>query len=297
MNLTLADAAIAAYSDSISQKDTDRLAFFREIWVLQSDIAATCDSSWVAPVTQRVVELAEGHVPLLRESPVVIDPARFTEALQRMLSLLRSNGIVDDEAQGWFDKASLSEVCELSDLRLAGANPSAYLDSLKQTIEEKGACADTARLGSLAASLALKPFLEQPAQAAAKRLKEASCDERHPLTCPVCGSAPSVGKVGGSTAKGRHRSLWCPQCGCEWAFERVRCARCGTTNQGHLHYHSLEGDDAHRIASCDECGGYLRVVFVDEEKTLVPFSFEVEDVLMARLDAIAADPSLAEGGN
>lgn len=82
-----------------------------------------------------------------------------------------------------------------------------------------------------------------------------------------------------------------------WEFERVRCVRCGTRNQGHLHYHSIEGDDAHRIQSCDECGGYIRSVFEEDELQLAPFSFEVEDVVMTRLDVIAADPSIAGGAS
>lgn len=82
-----------------------------------------------------------------------------------------------------------------------------------------------------------------------------------------------------------------------WEFERVRCVRCGTRNRGHLHYHSIEGDDAHRIQSCDECGGYICSVFEEDELQLAPFSFEVEDVVMTRLDVIAADPSIAGGAS
>ena len=43
-----------------------------------------------------------------------------------------------------------------------------------------------------------------------------------------------------------------------------------------------------RIATCDECGNYIRTVFVEE--SLRPFSYEVEEVVTARLDAIARDP-------
>ena len=72
----------------------------------------------------------------------------------------------------------------------------------------------------------------------------------------------------------------------------MRCARCGTRNQGHLHYFNVEGDDSHRIATCDECGGYMRTVFQDD--ALVPFSFDVEDVVMARLDSIALNQLAAQ---
>lgn len=72
-----------------------------------------------------------------------------------------------------------------------------------------------------------------------------------------------VGQAGTKT-KGRGRALWCAQCGCVWDIERVRCARCGTQNQGHLHFFNVEGDDDHRIATCDECGGYVRTVYQED---------------------------------
>ena len=53
----------------------------------------------------------------------------------------------------------------------------------------------------------------------------------------------------------------------------------------------VEGDDSHRIAVCDECEGYVRTVY--QQDASAPFSFEVEDVAMAPLDAIANDPQFA----
>ena len=89
---------------------------------------------------------------------------------------------------------------------------------------------------------------------------------------------------GESSTQGRGKTLWCAQCGTSWEVERVRCARCGTQNQAHLHYYNVEGDDAHRIATCDD---YLRTVYADD--ALAPFSCAVEAVVMARRDAIAAE--------
>ena len=90
----------------------------------------------------------------------------------------------------------------------------------------------------------------------------------------------------------RVTSAGCAQCGCAWEFERVRCVRCGTQNQSRLHYFNLEGDEAHRLATCDECGGYTRTVY--EEDALAPFSFEVEDVVMAKLDLVAYQRAAAD---
>ena len=39
------------------------------------------------------------------------------------------------------------------------------------------------------------------------------------------------------------------------------------------------------------CGGYMRTLF-SEKESLAPVSYEVEDVIMARLDAVAHDPRL-----
>ena len=60
------------------------------------------------------------------------------------------------------------------------------------------------------------------------------------------------------------------------------------TEPQHLHYFNVEGDDAHRIHKCDECNGYIRTVFIED--ALRPFSHEVEEVVTAKLDAIARDP-------
>ena len=107
----------------------------------------------------------------------------------------------------------------------------------------------------------------------------------------MCGCEASVAHVGqaGTKTKGRGRALWCAQCGCVWDIERVRCARCGTQNQGYLHFFNVEGDDDHRIATCDECGGYVRTVYQEDGPMaqLYPFSYEIEDVVMAKLDLIA----------
>ena len=43
------------------------------------------------------------------------------------------------------------------------------------------------------------------------------------------------------------------------------------------------------LYTCDDCGGYMRTLF-SEKGALAPVSYEVEDVVMARLDAIAKEP-------
>lgn len=107
------------------------------------------------------------------------------------------------------------------------------------------------------------------------------------LACPVCGYRETLSWVGEFTAHhGNERVKYCPLCATQWAFERIRCGRCGTKNQGHLHYTNEEHDNSHRILICDECHSYERVVF-QEHLQSPAFSIEVEDVVMAPLDALA----------
>lgn len=135
---------------------------------------------------------------------------------------------------------------------------------------------------------ALRAHLLLPAKNAAQEYTNSvdkSADS--PLACPVCGYRETLSWVGEFTAHhGNERVKYCPLCATQWAFERIRCGRCGTKNQGHFHYTNEEHDNSHRILICDECHSYERVVF-QEHLQSPAFSIEVEDVVMAPLDALA----------
>lgn len=299
MNLNMIDAAIAAYQDAIDPSDASRLKLFRELWGVQDDIAreiASDASLWRAPASRVLIEALQAGSTVFSISPVLIKPEALGDAIARLVRCMDCQGALSSKVSSALAGVSWSKAVSAPTLQSAGADPGAWLEDFQGACQSLGFDDASARMATLIASLALRPFLEDPARRALDAISDAGIDERIFLACPVCGSKPAVARIaGGSATQGRPRSLWCGQCGASWEFERVRCARCGTRNQGHLHFHSIEGDDAHRIASCDECGGYIRTVYQDEGSLLAPFSFEVEDVLMARLDAIAADPSVARG--
>lgn len=293
MNLKLIDAAIASYTPILNQKDIKRLELFRSIWGEQEHIASATPQ-WAPPQAARITELAQQGIPLFQETPVTLDETSFLEAVKRIADILNDAEAFTDQTDSTICNITWKRMISEVSLSNAGSQAPRFLGKVYTFLEKDGLDRESARLGALITSLTLRPLLQNAAEIGSKAFREAAPDI-HPLLCPLCGTAPSLARIAGTASKGRMRTLWCSQCGAEWEFERVRCARCGTRNQKHLHFHHIQGDESHRIASCDECGGYIRTTYVDEEHLLAPFSFEVEDILTARLDAIAADPSFAGG--
>lgn len=297
MNLKQIDAAMKGYEGSLDEASAARLAFFRKLWDVLAPCADRADArGYEPPPASRLRALRRAGETVFSEAPVEVDAASFADALERLGACALEHEGFSSGFRAALERVRWDRVLAASPLPVAGRDPAAYLEALADVLMDDGMGASDARTASILASLALRSQLEAAAAKAVEAIGRAKAREPHPTSCPVCGGLPGLGRVGGeSTTAGRGKMLWCPQCGATWEFERVRCARCGTRNQTHLHYFNIEGDEAHRLCTCDECGDYLRTVFVGD--ALGPFSFEVEDVVMAPLDAIALDPSFAGGAS
>lgn len=103
-------------------------------------------------------------------------------------------------------------------------------------------------------------------------------------SCPICGTTAAMAKFEKEVGR---RLLWCPLCGTEWVFQRIKCPFCDNENQDSLRYFYLEAKSPYRVDVCDECKGYVKTV--DErkrskdEKTI----FETEDLMTVFLDTLA----------
>jgi|GEM_PF-2523789 len=104
--------------------------------------------------------------------------------------------------------------------------------------------------------------------------------------CPACGAPAAMGILRDEgQAHGGSRELWCALCDYHWAFPRIKCARCGNVRQKELEYFFVEGDNAHRVYGCGECGGTLKVV--DEASLGHACDPRVEDIVLeGLLDAV-----------
>lgn len=296
MNMRLINTAIRAYESMLDEGDNARLAFFHELWKVVDACQKERNYTYKAPDAATIKAALEAGTAVFATQPVEIDKDDFVGDIKKLVECAVASTVLAPGVPENLERVNWGRIIDASDLELAGANPNAYLMELYQILGDDGVEAGALGIALMAATLALKVQIEKPAAIALSAIKAAvEIEEYHPLTCPVCGSAPSLSHVGGETSSnGRGRKLVCTQCGTSWEFERIRCARCGTQNQRSLHFFNLEGDDNHRIGTCDECGSYIRSLF--SESVLVPISYEVEDVVMAKLDAIAQNPMFAKGG-
>jgi FdhE protein len=106
-------------------------------------------------------------------------------------------------------------------------------------------------------------------------------------TCPVCGSAPSVGVVSVGQDSGL-RYLHCALCESEWHVVRAICSSCGTG--GNLDYFSLDQAKSSpvRAEACHSCGSYLKVLY--------PEHLPQVDAVADDLATLSLDLALAEQG-
>lgn len=294
MNLSYIDFALKGYEGSLGEGDRARLAFFRELWGIvdkceeeHNDLAFSVDADQVKASFDVGAPVFHGH-------PVQIDPDSLADAQRDLVTCALGEGGFAPEVEQALSQVDWSDVVKSSDYALAGADPARYLEIFAGILTGRGIDEVAAYVAASCMSLAVRAQIEGAAAAVAKVADPELMASLHTTYCPVCGAKPTLARVGGeSSSDGRGKTLGCLQCGTSWEFERIRCAHCGIQNPKRLHYYNIEGDDSHRINTCDECGGYMRTTFV--ENALAPFSFEVEDVVMAKLDALAADPSIAKG--
>ncbi|MDR2106625.1 MAG: formate dehydrogenase accessory protein FdhE [Coriobacteriales bacterium] len=315
MDINTARAAIDAYRPLLADDDMARLEFFLGLWEFQQGIKTRALEAGGEPVPEGA-PLAEwywGEKPLLAMAPLELDTALFADALKGCTAQLVEGAGLDAElanALTGFDWAGLaaeangnaqtpSEALTTGQSPAkAGSDPGAFIEALYTRLGEEGHSEPFRESVALIVTLALRPLLEPAADVLGTAMvaDEQNATRLKPLLCPVCGSHAATSRVGDVPSGAKNgRLLSCSLCGMQWEFERIRCSRCGTQNQGKLHYFHAEGDDAHRLYLCDECGGYTRTTFAQNLR--VSFSFEVEDVVMARLDHIAQDPRFWDSKN
>lgn len=100
--------------------------------------------------------------------------------------------------------------------------------------------------------------------------------------CPICGIFPGMARLEAETGK---RILWCPICGMEWTYRRIKCPFCENDDHESLRYFYLDEKSPYRVDVCDNCKGYIKTI--DERKRERRIPLLLEDIKTVYLDSIA----------
>lgn len=294
MDLKLIDEAVAAYKKDASESDTARLEFFRKLYEIQqnrADAIATADGYEPLPERDGDQDYIDA-VPLLSQRSCPIDSTEFAQTCSDIAQHMADNAGLEDDVAKALRTLDWSDFCNKADLEKAGSMPPLFVEDCLRSFDDFGVdAAVPANIFMMVVSFAIRAHIQDVAAKAYAAVSDDAKTGNHarPLVCPVCGAPASLSVVeSGVGIDGRARTQYCGTCGTAWPFDRLRCGVCGTQNPSHLHYFHIEGDSAHRLLNCEECGQYERVVF--EEDLDKPLVNEVEDVVMARLDRVALDP-------
>lgn len=291
MDIKRIDGAIKAYGSRLDESDVARLGLFRGVWEIQArhEGLVAADHGYQVPSDLAALDAAYwDERPLFAQFPVKVEAGQLADTAVDIARYLVEHGALTNEAMLALTSCDFEKVIDRTDLSLAGSAPAAWLAQ----VADGGGLAAGEDIVCMVLALALRAILE-PAQEAIDdvlhdRVVEENSYHTKLQTCPICGSEAAIAYVGPTeSSAGNATRLYCSVCGNTWEFERIRCARCGCVDSAKLHYFNEAGDETHRVHLCENCGGYVRTCFVSKD-SLVPYVPEVEDVVMAGLDAMAA---------
>lgn len=173
------------------------------------------------------------------------------------------------------------------------------LTRLKQmdsaTLEE---CADAILSGRYEElDLAVAPFVASALQVYWTHMATALGDQASGRSdianlCPVCASQPvaSIVRIGGPEQGLRYLS--CSLCETQWHMVRVKCTTCESTKG--VSYFMIEGTSgAVRAESCEECGSYLKIMYMDKDPHVDPVA---DDLATLTLDLMMGDSGVLRSG-
>ena len=110
-----------------------------------------------------------------------------------------------------------------------------------------------------------------------------------PVACPVCGSPPLIGMVYAEGSLQSVRFLCCPLCASQWYYVRIKCANC-TSTKGIAYKHVAESSAAIKAETCDECGTYTKIIYMDKAPGTEPFA---DDLATLGLDILVGEAGWA----
>jgi len=218
------------------------------------------------------------------------------------LALSREHGMPPLAARSWKrDPAWRSALEEITAAVVADA-PKPAQDAIARiagmSAEDVEKLADAILAGQvLAVDLGAAPFVAAALQTYWAHMsttlgKTAFGRTDMPSLCPVCASAPvaSIVRIGGVEQGLRY--LHCSLCAAEWHMVRSKCSNCESTKG--IAYYGIEGDKgAVKAEACQECGSYLKILYMDKDPQLEPTA---DDLASLALDMLMDESGMQRSG-
>ena len=112
-----------------------------------------------------------------------------------------------------------------------------------------------------------------------------------PGLCPACGSLPVASRVRIGPEQGLRYAV-CGLCQAEWNVVRIKCVHCAST--AGIAYYGIGERAAIKAEACDECGTYLKIMYMAQSHEVDPIA---DDVATLSLDLLMAEEGKARYGH
>lgn len=100
--------------------------------------------------------------------------------------------------------------------------------------------------------------------------------------CPLCSARAALSSI----VEGPLRRLHCSFCGTSGPYRFIGCPNCETVDAAQLNTIMSEDEPGFRIATCDECRTYIKVV---ESSVLKEMTLDLADIVSLPLDIVAQE--------
>ena len=214
--------------------------------------------SFVLPREHVAARVRRG-VPLLHEQPVRVDVNFAAYLVGRVLNVLEERD--DPELRSRLDDLIAAATGgSLEPERLFGEAFVQHQQHLAEVAFQAGGV-DPELLATLA-SQAVAPLLRAYAQRLMPLLERLDDGSVEGVAwsrgyCPVCGAWPLLAELRGVELA---QFLRCGACGSAWRSQRLFCPYCANEDYRSLGTLTVEGEQRFRVAVCERCNGYLKVV-------------------------------------
>jgi hypothetical protein len=255
--------SIQAYRDRLGE---ELYKFLSGLWKLRDDVPKIDSEDF----TMSVEDFKALFVPVIRF--IAVSEHAFVATAQKLEEEIVPQLTGDDLKDTLFNPQALADI---------------FAEKLEISAEDN---ADQWVTFNMALVASLSPFALQVARNTASDEKPV-CDKG---CCPVCKQDAEMGILTATDdeSTGSPRKLWCSYCETEWAYDRIRCTRCGTRNQESLTYHYDDGDSGRRIYFCSECESTQKVLCEKSLDDSADIDVRIEAMLMSGLEHAVSEHCL-----